>query len=158
VPVFLSKEEGMSKFKVGDKVSHISDSRCTGTIIAVEHGGAGRYLNTVDWDIVEYESNPSTWYDQDLRLVQDYSTIYSKAIREEQNMSQALWCDKGGHAFSSKDPGKRHFSETRSVDDGYRVSQVTADMDICGPCSEETFLTAPAALTAKTVQDKVPGQ
>ena len=37
----------------------------------------------------------------------------SKGIVE---MSRAMWCDQGNHAFSERDPGKRHFTETMTVD------------------------------------------
>jgi hypothetical protein len=148
----------MTKYIPGDRVHHIRDSHCTGIVVMAEHGGAGRYLYTVDWDFMdEYASNPSCWYGEELRPASrfSYETPSPKVNKEkEYHMSQAVWCDQGGHAFSSKDPGKRHFSETRTVDDGFRVSQVTADMDICGPCSESSFLASTPALTSR--QDAVP--
>ena len=63
-------------------------------------------------------------------------------------MSSALWCDKGDHAFSAKDPNKQHFSNTHTVSiptgNSYgRVTyqerqEVTEELDICGPCWAKT--------------------
>lgn len=139
-------------FAVRQRVYHVTDSHCTGIVINISESG----MIGVEWDnVVDYASNPSYWYPDQLRLV-SYTTPPPK-LEKEPIMSQAIWCDQGGHAFSSKDPGKRHFSETRTVDDGYRVSQVTADMDICGECSEKSFLASTPALTASN-QDAVPTQ
>jgi hypothetical protein len=62
----------------------------------------------------------------------------------ETQMSTALWCDKGGHAFSAKDPKKQHFTQTRTVSyptgNSYgrttyqERKEVTEELDICGPC------------------------
>lgn len=59
-------------------------------------------------------------------------------------MSQSLWCDKGDHAFSSKDEDKQHFSQTQTVKfptgNSYGRTtyedrrEVTEELDICGPC------------------------
>lgn len=59
-------------------------------------------------------------------------------------MSTALWCDKGDHAFSAKDPFKQHFSQTQTVTvptgNSYGRAtyeerrEVTEELDICGPC------------------------
>lgn len=59
-------------------------------------------------------------------------------------MSTALWCDKGEHAFSAKDPDKQHFTKTQEVQVetgnsyGTRTYQprmeITEELDICGPC------------------------
>lgn len=128
-------------FAVGDVVCHIEDKIWLGIVIellpniTIKDGP----LVCVHWDV---EEDAIRWYSA------------SYLVKVEPKMSQAIWCDQGGHAFSSKDPGKRHFSETRTVDDGLRVSQVTAEMDICGPCSESSFLAQTPALTAK--QDQVP--
>lgn len=128
-------------FKIGDVVYHIEDKQWLGVVTDLQPTVplSMAPLVCVHWDA---EEDPVRWY----------SPRYLRKV--EQPMSQALWCDQGGHAFSSKDPGKRHFSETRTVDDGYRVSQVTADMDICGPCSESSFLGSTPALTVR--QDVVP--
>jgi hypothetical protein len=63
-------------------------------------------------------------------------------------MSTALWCDKGDHSFSAKDPDKQHFSQTQtvSVNTGnsygratYQDRQeITEELDICGPCWKKT--------------------
>lgn len=73
-------------------------------------------------------------------------------------MSQALWCDKGGHAFSAKDPDREHYTSTKSITEGQRVTQVTAELDICGRCVKESVLVEAPALTASVVQDRVPAQ
>lgn len=133
-------------FSIGETVQHKNDKDLVGIIRDIN---PKYHSNIVQYILVE-------WASPDEDLWQDwYSGTYLK--RREQPMSQALWCDHGGHAFSSKDPGKRHFSETRTVDDGFRVSQVTADMDICGECSEKSFLASAPALTAAR-QDAVPTQ
>jgi hypothetical protein len=59
-------------------------------------------------------------------------------------MSNALWCDKGEHAFSAKDPEKQHFTKTQTVqvltgnsygNPTYQPRQeITEELDICGPC------------------------
>lgn len=59
-------------------------------------------------------------------------------------MSAALWCDKGEHAFSAKDQDRQHFASTHTVpvqtgnSYGRPVYQdrveVTEEIDICGPC------------------------
>lgn len=59
-------------------------------------------------------------------------------------MSGAIWCDKGEHAFSAKDPDKQHFTKTQSVDvmtgnsygqPTYQPRQeIVEELDICGPC------------------------
>lgn len=64
-------------------------------------------------------------------------------------MSNALWCDAGEHAFSDKDPEKRHFTETREVD-GKPVTEV---IDWCG-VHAKTFLNA-SNQAPKAIQDKV---
>lgn len=64
-------------------------------------------------------------------------------------MSNALWCDAGDHAFSEKDPDKRHFTETREVD-GKPVTEV---IDWCGEHAK-SFLNATNPST-KAIQDKV---
>jgi hypothetical protein len=59
-------------------------------------------------------------------------------------MSLVVWCDKGNHPFSGKDPNRQHFTQTKMVDvptgNSYgqptyqERQQVTSEMDICGPC------------------------
>lgn len=152
----------MRKYIPDDRVYHISDPHCTGTVIATEHGGAGRYLVTVDWDYTpDYASNPSTWYEEDLRLNSRPGYIIPPKVIQprEQNMSQALWCDKGGHAFSAKDPDREHYTSTRNVTNGNITTQMTAELDICGPCTKDVVLFEPPQITSGTpVQDSVPPQ
>lgn len=69
--------------------------------------------------------------------------LYQKT-EEIPAMSAALWCDKGDHAFSSKDPDKQHFVNTHTVEVPTGNSfgrptyqervEVTEEIDICGPC------------------------
>lgn len=59
-------------------------------------------------------------------------------------MSQAMWCDKGEHAFSAKDPDRQHFTKTATVEvptgNSYgratyqQREEITEQLDICGPC------------------------
>lgn len=69
-------------------------------------------------------------------------------------MSNALWCDKGEHAFSAKDQFKQHFVNTHSEpvltgnsygNPTYQNREiVTEEMDICGPCwSKDNPFTTP---------------
>lgn len=50
-------------------------------------------------------------------------------------MSKAVWCDQGGHAFSERDPGRRHFSETAFDEDGEPTD--TYIFDLCGKCASK---------------------
>lgn len=69
-------------------------------------------------------------------------------------MSQALWCNKGMHSFSADDPDKQHFTQTRTVkvstlDTSGRSmfaprTEVTEELDICGPCWEKQNMFQPA--------------
>jgi hypothetical protein len=76
-------------------------------------------------------------------------------------MSNALWCDKGEHAFSAKDMHKQHFVNTHTVQvntgNSYgqptfqQREEVTEEMDICGPCwlKDNPFATPePSAIEA----------
>jgi hypothetical protein len=63
-------------------------------------------------------------------------------------MSQALWCDRGGHAFSDRDPGRKRVAVAGLDDDGNE--QDAQYEDICGECIEKSGLlrkarTRPAA-------------
>jgi hypothetical protein len=71
-------------------------------------------------------------------------------------MSNAIWCDKGEHAFSGKDPDKQHFINTHEVQvptgNSYgratyqeRVA-VTEEIDICGSCWKSGGILAKNAL------------
>lgn len=66
-----------------------------------------------------------------------------------EHMSQALWCDQGGHAFSERDPGRQRISVEILDDSGTEHSQFR---DLCGDCAKTAGLlnparTRPAALT-----------
>jgi hypothetical protein len=133
-------------FEIGDVVHHIEDKQWLGVVtdLCPTVPLAGGPLICVHWDAKE---DPTRWY----------SPTYLRKV--EQSMSQAIWCDKGGHAFSAKDPDKEHYTSTRSVPNGNVVQQVTAELDICGPCTKDVVLFEAPQITAGTsVQDKVPGQ
>ena len=53
-------------------------------------------------------------------------------------MSQALWCDAGGHAFSERDPGRQRISVT--VLDEETDSEKMETRDFCGACAEQAGL------------------
>lgn len=54
-------------------------------------------------------------------------------------MSQALWCDQGGHAFSERDPGRKRISmDTLDDDSGDLVKE---SRDFCGECAVKSGLT-----------------
>lgn len=55
-------------------------------------------------------------------------------------MSQALWCDSGGHAFSERDPGRQRISVTALDDDG---EETIESRDFCGDCAAKAGLLAP---------------
>lgn len=67
-------------------------------------------------------------------------------------MSQALWCDHGGHAFSERDPGRQRI-KVDGIDPDTEEETVILK-DFCGECAEKTGMTAkprtrtPVALTA----------
>lgn len=87
-------------------------------------------------------ANPAGRFRPDLPVLDNYEE------KEPTQMSTALWCDKGNHAFSSKDQFKRHFSSTHDVQvptgnsygqPTYQVRhEITEELDICGPCWEKT--------------------
>lgn len=63
------------------------------------------------------------------------------------NMSSALWCDQGGHAFSERDPGRQRISIT-VLDENEEEKQEARDF--CGDCAQAAGLlnkrrTRPAA-------------
>lgn len=67
-------------------------------------------------------------------------------------MTVAIWCDKGEHPFSAKDPERQHFTKTakRRYPSGNsygntvysEVEEVTEEIDICGPCYNGTGVAA----------------
>jgi hypothetical protein len=56
--------------------------------------------------------------------------------RKREVVSEAKWCDAGNHAFSSNDPKRHRFSETKMEKDPEYGGQreVTTTVDVCGPC------------------------
>lgn len=145
----------MPRYKAGDRVHYRYDENCTGTVVNVQQTGYGyhgcQYL--VEWDAVESNDD---WYSEGFLA---FIPVILQEEKEEvsEQVSQAIWCDKGGHAFSAKDPDREHYTSTRNVQDGQIVKQVTAELDICGPCSKEVVLFEPPAITQGTgIQDKVP--
>lgn len=67
-------------------------------------------------------------------------------------MSQALWCDSGGHAFSERDPGRQRIAIT--VLDEETGEERMESRDFCGECAAKAGLlakrrTRPAAIPAK---------
>ena len=87
-----------------------------------------------------------------VRVIGDVGTLVRVATSNEKDVysnqmetwTQALWCDVGEHPFSSKDPDKHSFGETRNVSRltgnsyGQPVYQdqveETDRITICGPC------------------------
>ncbi len=55
-------------------------------------------------------------------------------------MSQALWCDQAGHAFSERDPGRQRISVTVLDADGAEKQEAR---DLCGDCAASSGLLAP---------------
>lgn len=55
-------------------------------------------------------------------------------------MSQAMWCDQGGHAFSERDPGRQRISVS-TLDENENEVQVSKDF--CGDCADKSGLSAP---------------
>lgn len=49
---------------------------------------------------------------------------------EGEIMSQALWCDQGGHAFSARDPQAEHWE--RNATDPQTGKKVMVPWDVCG--------------------------
>ena len=57
----------------------------------------------------------------------------------KESMSQALWCDQGGHAFSERDPGRQRI--TIDVLDEDTDREIKVSKDYCGECAREAGLT-----------------
>lgn len=73
----------------------------------------------------------------------EVASIAMAAIREMGvgSMSQALWCDHGGHAFSERDPGRRRIS--MAVLDEDTGQEKTEMRDFCGACAEASGMASP---------------
>jgi hypothetical protein len=78
--------------------------------------------------------------------------MLEQTIGEIHIMSGCLWCDKGEHSFSAKDPDRQHFTNTHTerVPTGNSYGrttyqdqvEVTEEIDICGPCWKSSGLFA----------------
>ena len=54
-------------------------------------------------------------------------------------MSQILWCDPGGHAFSLNDPDRQSFAARRVIKDA-GGNESREELDICGPCRKSNAM------------------
>jgi len=66
------------------------------------------------------------------------ATAYVQDNTGRTNMSQALWCDQGGHAFSERDPGRQRISV--AVLDEESGREIQESRDLCGVCAEKMGL------------------
>lgn len=71
-------------------------------------------------------------------MIASTQTVVAAAGRMKDTMLEnvALWCDVGGHAFSSRDPGRRKMKVTTYGDDGQETGEETQIG--CGRCVEKT--------------------
>lgn len=69
-------------------------------------------------------------------------------------MSQALWCDQGGHAFSERDPGRQRISIT--VLDEESGEERAEARDFCGACAEASGLLSKRKTRPATVTTALP--
>lgn len=65
-------------------------------------------------------------------------TMLAGAERQMQELTPALWCDSGGHAFSARDPGRQVMTVRVLADDG--VTEQEESRTICGACAEKAGL------------------
>lgn len=113
-----------------------------------------------DWE-ENYLRKKSAWRGQTYGYEQEEQ-------EEEPQMSVAMWCDTGQHAYSANDENAMHFSQTKRVPgsrdargNGYDYREITVALDICGVCyaKQNPFQTAnekdTPALTG-TVVDETP--
>jgi len=70
------------------------------------------------------------------------------------HMSQALWCDQGGHAFSERDPGRQRI--TVNVIDEDTEAETQISKDFCGECAKVSGLTT-ARKTRPAINGTVDG-
>jgi len=62
-----------------------------------------------------------------------YLVLTMKAMMIQ--MSKALWCDPGQHAFSATDKGKTHFVSQEEIAMPWGEPKLeTIEIDVCGPC------------------------
>ena len=147
----------MQRFRVGERVCLKVNEDCTGVVVFFQSDGFQVYpkLMAIQWDYEE-QVTPQWYRVDEIMRIPDYPTPPPMIIKEQESMSQAIWCDKGDHAFSAKDPGREHYTSTRNVTEGSRVTQRTVEMDICGRCMSETKFYEVPAIAGQTVQDQVP--
>lgn len=62
------------------------------------------------------------------RMLAEARQIVTSGMRG--NMSQALWCDAGGHAFSERDPDRQRISISTLDEESGR--EVMESRDFCG--------------------------
>jgi len=62
-------------------------------------------------------------------------------IETRNHMSQALWCDQGGHAFSERDPGRQRI--TVNTLDEVTDQETQVSKDFCGECAVKSGLSTP---------------
>jgi hypothetical protein len=81
-------------------------------------------------------------YSQARTMLDQVRTINAQLLQrnDRSHMSQALWCDSGGHAFSERDPGRQRISvNSLDEDTGEETSETR---DFCGDCAEKAGLLA----------------
>lgn len=90
-----------------------------------------------------------------MRKAVDTYAMAEQMIRNltRSGMSQALWCDQGGHAFSERDPGRQRISVTVLDDETEQEKQETRDF--CGDCARQSGLLAKRK-TRPALQDARP--
>lgn len=71
------------------------------------------------------------------------------------HMSQALWCDQGGHAFSERDPGRQRITVNIIDEDTEDETQVSKDF--CGECAKSSGLTTARKTRPAIVNGTVSG-
>lgn len=71
-------------------------------------------------------------------------------------MSEARWCDNGGHAFSTNDDGWEVYSGARNYRDSNGVKRTeTVQRDVCGACVKRGQGAPILTATANPVQGAI---
>ena len=81
-----------------------------------------------DWALVPEECKAGCKLQEARQLLAAAEKLVGKTIRGE-TVSQALWCDQGGHAFSARDPKSEHWTREVKNDAGELVK---IPWDVCG--------------------------
>lgn len=81
-----------------------------------------------DWALVPEECKAGCKLAEARALLAAAEKLVGKTIKGE-TVSQALWCDQGGHAFSARDPKSEHWTREVKNDKGEIVS---VPWDVCG--------------------------